>query len=560
MFSLPRGNAFFIQGGLMMHELKNNDKLSKLLEINKMLTKSFNLEFVLKTLVESADELIDISDTIILYLYDKKDHVLRVAEGVGIDIVPMRQIAFAPGESITGRTFSKKKPILFATKNEIQINMGNISKYNFNYYYQGVGKREVKSAFCVPLLYQNECLGVLVVDNFENEGEFTENDINIMKIIADQTSIAIVNSNLFRDLKEKNEELNHSIDIHKKFTKVILDGGGKEPIIKLLSRILKSEIGFNLSSYENDEKFVYPIIRGKETLGFIKFSRPIATFSPLEVVAVEHASTALALDLIKQNALYEKELHFKEEIFYQMLNVLSKNELNQMVNKYFDWDSDIALECIIVEGKKEPLWKPDATMDKEIFVRSIENICSTLYSKAFIFTKAYQTILIIPSTEVRISENIISAIENKWGTEKEIVYGIGRTTFINEIGESYKEAIEAVRYGKMLIDENIINYSKLGVERLWQKIDRTSLDFYVNDKLGPLLAMNKDYFTTLDKFIEMNKNHKKTAEILHIHPNTLYHRLKKMQQSLNVSFDDEINWLNLLVAFQIYVATNNNEQ
>lgn len=69
--------------------------------------------------------------------------------------------------------------------------------------------------------------------------------------------------------------------------------------------------------------------------------------------------------------------------------------------------------------------------------------------------------------------------------------------------------------------------------------------------------MNKDYFVTLAKYIETNKNHKITANQLHIHPNTLYHRLKKIERTLNIQFDRENDWLNLLVAYKIHVSTHN---
>lgn len=126
--------------------------------------------------------------------------------------------------------------------------MDDISEENYYYYFQGVGQREVRSAFCVPLLYQDECLGVIVIDNFETDDFFTQDDINITQIIADQSSIAIVNSRLYHDLINKNEQLHYSLDIHHKFTKVILDGGGIEKILSLLSRILKDDAKFMVST------------------------------------------------------------------------------------------------------------------------------------------------------------------------------------------------------------------------------------------------------------------------------------------------------------------------
>jgi sugar diacid utilization regulator len=533
-----------------------NEKIERLLEINKLLTRSFNVEFVLKTLVQAAYDLVDISDTIILYLYDEKDNVLKVAEGVGVDLEILKHIAFSPGESLTGKTFSTKKPLLFAKKDDIQENMADISEENYYYYFQGVGQREVRSAFCVPLIYQDECLGVIVTDNFETDDSFTEDEINIIKIIADQSSIAIVNSRLYHDLKNKNEQLHYSLDIHHKFTKVILDGGGIEKILSLLSRILKDDAKFKVSTELGQEKYYFPIIRGKETLGFIKLKQHLGFISSLNLVAIEHAATALALELVKQNALYEKELHFREEIFQQVIEGMPLTDIKHIAQQ-LDLNLKDDFECVVIEGRKRTLWKPEATLDKERFVRRIEETCKSLYNTSFVFTRAFQVIMIVPVKNKNMTEELVKVLNNGLSNSKEMVFGIGRKTAINHIKDSYLEAVEAVRYGKRLDKTSYINYSELGVERLWQKIDQTTLDFYVSDQLGPLLSMNKEYFETLAKYIETNKNHKKTADQLHIHPNTLYHRLKKIEKALNMEFSKENDWLNLIVAYKIYVTIHN---
>ena len=536
--------------------INSNMKVAKLFEINKLLTKSFELNIVLKTLVEAAEDLIEVSDTVILYLFDQDENVLKVAEGVGINLKAIENIALLPGESITGKTFSDKKSYLFAHDEEIRKNMANMSERNYSYYYQGVYERQVRSAFCVPLLYQEKCLGVLVVDNFENEGYFTEDDMNVIEIIADQSAIAIVNSDLFQNLKEKNEQLKHSLDIHKKFTKVILEGGGTETILSLLSRILKTKAKFKEIKDNERELHFFPIIRGNEALGYIELDKVVHSLSPLEMVAVEHAATALALELVKQNALYEKELHFRKEIFQQILDGVSSGELKQLT-KYFSWNPKWELVCMVMEGKRSPLWKAEGIMDKERFVKSIEMNIRSVCEFSIVFTKAFQMVIIIPVIKKDAVEKIAEVIEGRWREKKEIIYGIGRKVSINNLGSSYHEALDAVQYGKTAKNDKFINYSKLGVERLWQKVDQTTLDYFVFDKIGPLISMGDEYFGTIINLIECNKNHKLTAERLHIHPNTLYQRLKKIERTLNISLDHERDWLNIVSAYRINVSRHN---
>ncbi|MDQ0252985.1 sugar diacid utilization regulator [Evansella vedderi] len=538
-----------------MGVIKQREKVNKLFEINHLLTKSLDIGVVLRTLVEEARNLLEVSDTVILYLFHPDEKVLRVAEGVGINIEVMRQIAFVPGESLTGKTYADRKSYLFAEEDTLKENMSNMSPENYSFYYEGVYRREIKSALSVPLMYQDECLGVLIVDNFENDGQFTDDDIRVIEVIANQSAIAIVHSNLFEDLKKKNNELKNSIDIHKKFTKAILEGGGIDTILSLLSRILGVNVEFHYESQQSYLSEGFPIIRGRETLGYIYMDKDINELFPLEVVAVEHAATALALELVKINALYEKELHFREEVFQQMIEGIPHSDLKRIQN-YVNWNVDSEVVCMVIEEKQSQLWKGESLLDKERFIRSLETICQSVSESTFVLSRTYQAILIIPEANDQVVNAIVQKITHQWEREKDLVFGVGRKVSIGKLGNAYREALDAIRYGKST-GESYVNYSHLGVERLLQHVDPTTLSLFIDDKIGPLLTMEPIYLETLGMLILSNKNHKRTAEQLHIHPNTLYQRIKKMEKEMNISFDRDVDWLNLVVAYNLHVASHN---
>lgn len=178
-------------------------KAKKLLEINKMLTQSLKLEEVLKNLITAASELVQVTDTFMIYLYDELTGKLRIAEAIGVEIEPLKRIEFAPGESITGKVFLEKKSKLFKSEQEIDFYMSNMSEENYQFYYEGVRRQKIKSAFCVPILYQDSCLGVLIVDNFNQDGIFSDADLEVIQIIADQSAIALEHSRVYQNLLQK---------------------------------------------------------------------------------------------------------------------------------------------------------------------------------------------------------------------------------------------------------------------------------------------------------------------------------------------------------------------
>ncbi|MBO8157778.1 MAG: helix-turn-helix domain-containing protein [Bacillaceae bacterium] len=537
------------------YSLQNQTKVLKLLEINKILTSSLDIERILRNLVEAAEKLIEVSDTVILYLYDPEDNTLKIADGVGINIDAMRNIAFKPEESLTGKVFSDQKSQLFAHEEEIQKCMSSMSEENYQYYFEGVYRRKIRSAFCVPLIYKDKCLGVLVVDNFENDGVFTYDDMKVIEVIADQSAIAIENSNLYQILKTKNNQLEHSLEIHKKFTQVILDGGSIDQITSVLSNIINSRVEFK--NQKEDDQNLYPIARRNEILGYLQLGKDFSELSALEQVAVEHATTALALELVKINALYEKELHFREEIFNQILEGVPSSELNQIL-EHMNWKTEWDMACMVIQGRDGPLWETSHIKDKEWFVRSIESISHSICEHCLVFTRAFQTVLIIPIIQSeRVVVRIADVIDKQWGHQIDMIYGIGRKVPISQLNVSYREALNAIQYGKTVQHKKVIEYSRLGLERLLHKLDQSTLKYFVEDKMGKLLKQGPELFETLGNLIETNKNHKLTAERMHIHPNTLYNRLKKIEQILNISLNHESDWIDLVVAYKICVEYHN---
>lgn len=529
-------------------------KANKLLEINKILTQSLKLEDILQNVIDAARELIDVSDVLIIYMYDPETNTLRFAKGEGVDKESLKKIAFAPGESITGKIFQFKKSKLFTSEKEIEEYMENMTEYNYRYYYEGVKRRKIKSIFCVPIVNKDRCLGVVAVNNYNQNGVLTNEDMNVIEVIAGQSAIAIDNSNVYAHLKEKNTLLERSISIHNQFYQMIIGGYGVENVISLLEKIISSSVVFHPHISTVAEADTFPIRRGDDLLGILKLEKPLESFSQIDQIAIEQASLTIALELIKDNAIYEKEIHFREEVFNQLMEGLSGRDLQQAL-RYVKWDERWIVQCIILEGKHCPLWKVDRLIDKERFVKSIERIAQSTGFSGLIFTRAFQLVIVIPKLKVNRSKELIDKIQSQWSEKKDILYGIGRETTIKDLSISYEEAVRSIKYAK-LHNVQIVEYAMLGIERLLYEVDKEILDTFMNDKLVQLYTLDESFIDTLILFIEQNKNHKKTAKLLHIHANTLYYRLKKIEEVMEMDFNNEKDWLDLVIAIRLYVSSN----
>ena len=73
----------------------------------------------------------------------------------------------------------------------------------------------VKSIICVPIVYENESLGILAVDTVKSERLLTQSDMNLLQGVSSQAAISITNARSFQKLQvseEKYRTILESID------------------------------------------------------------------------------------------------------------------------------------------------------------------------------------------------------------------------------------------------------------------------------------------------------------------------------------------------------------
>ncbi|NUH83975.1 helix-turn-helix domain-containing protein [Bacillus firmus] len=519
------------------------DKISSLLEINRSLTQSLELEEILKRLVQAAFDLVDHADTTILYTL-KEDGLLHFSSGVGVEAGFMSQVKFEPGESLTGQVFLTKKGKI-ASGSEFREHMSRMSEANYHHFFNCVFQREVKS---VPLVYKENCIGVLVVDNFDRDVQFTEADFQVLEVVADQAAIAIMNSKLYEEVRRKNEELSQSLDIHRKFTKILLEGRGTSYILDTISHILGSPVIFAESAINPSSSF--PIINSNELFGYFLLDEPVERLTNIQKAALEHAATALSLEFVRQNTLFEKEMHLREEAFHDLIN---GGRLNEGILEKFRMNKKSSIACMMVDCKSGFLWDAASILQKEKLIRSIEQIIMKYCETSIVFTKSNQIIALLVNGRKKYDQSLADAIQKK---VNRAVIGLGREVALTDMTDTYQEAAGALSFAKNHQHKTNITYSELGAERLWLNTDRSLLKKIVSDKIGSLLKMEPDYLKTMQIFLAHNQSHKQTAEEMHIHPNTLAYRLKKIESELQLDFSRKEDWITVVLAFQVFDFLN----
>jgi Nif-specific regulatory protein len=189
--------------------LKIREKFHKvLLEISSTITKSTNLEDVFEDIMTLTQKVIRIYRST-LFLYDKKDHLLKIRAIYGYHNEDSKNITYEPGEGITGSVFLNKKPVFIpSAKNEPGFlnRMKLVTEdLDLGYYCCPIlGGMDVVGVFSIFTYIQDKNNSNEIIEFLQILSTFISQAITIQKLIEEETQPFIVeNIRLRQELSKK---------------------------------------------------------------------------------------------------------------------------------------------------------------------------------------------------------------------------------------------------------------------------------------------------------------------------------------------------------------------
>ncbi|MBI5049805.1 MAG: nif-specific transcriptional activator NifA [Nitrospirae bacterium] len=155
--------------------LRKNRELTAILEVSKVLTRSFSLEYNLHSAMSTIGNLLEMQRGCV-FLLDPSSRELRIVASHGLTKENIERGKYRIGEGIVGRVLMKGIPMVIP----------NIGKEPL--FLNKTGSRPEKdgiSFLCVPIKFKNEVLGVLSVDRiYSKELGAVDDDLRVLEIVA----------------------------------------------------------------------------------------------------------------------------------------------------------------------------------------------------------------------------------------------------------------------------------------------------------------------------------------------------------------------------------------
>ncbi|PIU67461.1 MAG: hypothetical protein COS84_04590 [Armatimonadetes bacterium CG07_land_8_20_14_0_80_40_9] len=161
-------------------------ELSTLNQLGKVINSTLELDKLLPQVIERTSEIMQVKEAILM-LTDSQTKELIVRQACGEDTERLKEVKFKLGEGIAGWVAQRGEPLLL---NDAQ------SDSRFKLFSQQE-KNKIRSLLCVPLIAQDQTLGVISLADKTSGENFTENDLRFFTTIASQVATAIDNARLY---------------------------------------------------------------------------------------------------------------------------------------------------------------------------------------------------------------------------------------------------------------------------------------------------------------------------------------------------------------------------
>ncbi len=576
---------------------RQNHILNKMMESIRQMTSVLELEELLTQILSNALAVIPVADMGVLWMFDDELDVLTARAFAGQFNESVRHMRMKCGEGIIGMTYEDGIPRLYRNMDDIIKDSMTMSADNMEHLMHSNQFTELKSIVSVPIKVEGKRECVLIVYQNGAEPLLTEEDMGLLQSFSDQVTIALTNARLYDGLSKQNRLLMKRDEIHRTLMQLSLQNKGAETIVRELGRMSSLPLLFfdmlddtrypirkNLDSrFSMDELerlasgskqpivhpihaaagsnallYIHPIYAANACLGFIAIEL-LQELTPLNQLIMEQGSSILALELVRKQSLSEFYYKKTNDEFNELLLQKDSGTLRRKGAALGIGDSarlQVALFEIILSDMQ--------TVNVQVH-RLVAAIKRRLGAAAPIVFGSRNKVTVLLSSQKAGGSSLITADtlhvfvqewERNGGAKLRISSGASHEG-LTGVAKSYNEADKAMNYMESRGRSGYLHYSDIGINRLFIHHSNEEVERFTMEIFEPLRSHKGEsnrLEETLIAYMASNRSAGQAAERLHIHINTLYQRIKKIEDILNVSFEDQEHLLRLQLACYLHTS------
>ncbi|MFD2383507.1 helix-turn-helix domain-containing protein [Paenibacillus xanthanilyticus] len=560
----------------------------------RSMTSMLDVDVLLNNILEQAMMVIPWKVLGTLWMYDGDVQALKAKASVGKHRDAVSGMMLQIGEGIVGKTFRDGQARWLRTAKDVyEEAVASTSDQNLHRMYYSGGFHDTQSVISVPVFVDREPACVLIFNQYGDRPQFTSMDFQLLQSFADQLSIVLMNARLFRDLNNQNALLVKRDQIHASLMKLSLQSKGSERIVQEMGKLTGLPLLF-IDSLDNkkhasrgsgpfrrldlerlhkqfdadqtpgpysqgglDEDgafYIQPIVSAEAVLGFI-IADMNRDLTPLDHIVLEQGSSILALEMVLKQSFTDSRYKRTSDMFNEMLLQNDLTVIGQR-GKELGLEEHMPYLAALIVLKQQSGLQMQASGNR--LVELLRKAFVGQLPVVFVSNNKVTALLAIAEQDQGQAKTRLEAVLQEAGVrveEEAAVAGMGSVyRGLLSIQKSYTEAGKALGYLESRKQKGVIRYVEIGVNRLFLQQPPEQLEAYVQEVFEPLRGTKADAShleETLLMYIACSRSTNQTAARLHIHVNTLYLRLKRIEELLELSFHNPEHLLRLELAWYL---------
>jgi PucR family transcriptional regulator, purine catabolism regulatory protein len=375
-------------------------------------------------------------------------------------------------------------------------------------------------------------------------------------------------------LDAQRQRLDRVLDIHHRFTRIMLAGGGAAEIAATLHDLLSVPVAVldtdgrptvvvpangtgdvNVTATEGMRR---PIRAGGHNYGEIAALTGRVALDQDGLVALERAADCVAVRLAQASAVAEAQERFAA-ISLEELVAGHAGDPAEVAERAISFGWDLGRPRAVLLASIDP--PEEGTIPPAALNTIAAAARATLGRDAIVWTRsATIAALLAPDTDEpaerrRVAEGLRTELDQRLRSVT-VSIGVGRRVDRPaELPRSFVEASRAVDVGRWVKGRHVTElFDELGLERLLAATPTDDLAEFVQRTIGPLVDHDRtnhtDLVDTLAVWLE-TRNMAEAARRMHVHYNTLKNRLERIEAIIGQVLDDATRALECEVAIHV---------
>lgn len=394
-------------------------------------------------------------------------------------------------------------------------------------------------------------------------------------------------------LNEQSLRLQRAAEIHDRFTRIVLGGGGLREIAMTLAELVERQVlivdqhgevltgsaeldierlpmGMATAANENgaqDGRWVsvsladapailQPIMVDGEPYGAIVALAAAETMSTDDLEALQFAATVAALRQVQARALVEDDRRFQAVCLEELVSghLTDRSVLSERAAA-FGWDLSLPRAVLLAQAESSTGGDADT-------VRSIADAArAALGPTAIVWERSTQAAALLAprhKTPVALEEaagNLRREAARRLPATP-VSIGIGQLRADPlELRESHAEARRALEVGRWRSPGEVVIFERMGLDRLLASVSDLELSAFRDTMIEPLAAYDRAHKSNLIDTLEAyvaTRNAAEAARRLYVHYNTVRSRLARIEELIGPFLADTERLTGLAVALHIH--------